>query len=240
MFSVLFEVCPKPDQWEAYLDYAKILRPELEIIDGFIDNVRYRSLTRKGWILSLSSWRDEKSLVRWRTKMQHHAVQDRARSHVLTDYHLRVGEVTYDTRIPEGFALHEQRLDETEVGEGTAVTLVDAKQPAHQAETNTVDTLAAWLGIAPFKDFLSWDIFEAVLTPGDLIVLINWRDAAPAKEFEESIKLTERVRCRRVRIVRDYGMYDRREAPQYFPDAPNRKTVHCEPIQRQPEDSRNK
>jgi len=54
MFSVLFEVCPKLDQWAAYLDYAKMLRPELEIIDGFIDNVRYRSLTRKGWILSLS------------------------------------------------------------------------------------------------------------------------------------------------------------------------------------------
>ena len=45
MFSVLFEVCPKSDQWEAYLDYAKMLRPELEIIDGFIDNVRSRSLT---------------------------------------------------------------------------------------------------------------------------------------------------------------------------------------------------
>jgi len=121
MFSVLFEVCPKPDQWEAYLDYAKMLRPELEIIDGFVDNVRYRSLTRKGWILSLSSWRDEKSLVRWRTKMRHHAVQDRARSHILTDYHLRVGEVTYDTRILERGTLHEQRLDETEVGEATGL-----------------------------------------------------------------------------------------------------------------------
>jgi hypothetical protein len=23
-----------------------------------------------------------------------------------------------------------------------------------------------------------------------------------------------------VRVIRDYGMYDRREAPQYYPDAP--------------------
>src|SRR5689334_20824189 len=161
MFSVLFEVCPKPDQWEAYLEYAKMLRPELELIDGFIDNVRYRSLTRKGWILSLSNWRDEKSLVRWRTKMRHHAVQDRARSHVLANYHLRVGEVTYDSRIPEGLTLHEQRLDETEVGEATAVTLIDAKQPATQAEPNAVDRFAERLGIAPTKDALSWDIFEA-------------------------------------------------------------------------------
>jgi hypothetical protein len=55
MFSVLFEVHPKPDQWEAYLGYAKALRPELEQVDGFVDNIRYKSLNREGWILSLSS-----------------------------------------------------------------------------------------------------------------------------------------------------------------------------------------
>jgi hypothetical protein len=54
MFSALFEVCPRSDQRDAYLIYAKMLRPELEQIDGFVDNIRYRSLTREGWILSLS------------------------------------------------------------------------------------------------------------------------------------------------------------------------------------------
>ena len=44
MFAVLFEVHPGPDQWEAYLGNAKMLRPELEQIDGFVDNIRYRSL----------------------------------------------------------------------------------------------------------------------------------------------------------------------------------------------------
>ena len=37
MFSVIFEVHPKPDQWDAYLDNAKRLRPELERVDGFVD-----------------------------------------------------------------------------------------------------------------------------------------------------------------------------------------------------------
>ncbi len=50
MFSVLFEVHPKEPQWDAYLDFAKMLKPELEKIDGFVDNIRYRSLTRDGWI----------------------------------------------------------------------------------------------------------------------------------------------------------------------------------------------
>ena len=48
MFSVLFEVHPKSDQWDTYLGYAKMLRPELEQIEGFVDNIRYRSLTREG------------------------------------------------------------------------------------------------------------------------------------------------------------------------------------------------
>src|SRR5438874_13493878 len=121
MFSVLFEV--NPDKFEAYLGYAGMLKPELEQIDGFIDNVRYRSLTRDGWILSLSGWRDEKALVRWRTQSRHHAAQDRGRTEILSDYHLRVGQITHDTRLPAGQTLREQRLDETEAGSATTITL---------------------------------------------------------------------------------------------------------------------
>ena len=79
MFSVLFEVQPKPEKWDDYLANAKMLRPELEQIDGFVDNIRYRSMQRDGWILSLSSWRDEKALVRWRTTQNHHLVQQKGR-----------------------------------------------------------------------------------------------------------------------------------------------------------------
>jgi len=75
MFAVLFEVQPRGPQWNAYFGYAKMLRPDLEAIDGFIDNIRYRSLTRPGWVLSLSSWANEKSLVRWRTRARHHDVR---------------------------------------------------------------------------------------------------------------------------------------------------------------------
>src|SRR5215470_11475085 len=135
MFSVIFEVHPKPQQWDNYLGNAKMLRPELEKIDGFIDNIRYRSLTREGWILSLSSWRDEKSVVRWRTHSRHHEVQQTGRTEIFLDYHLRVGQVTKDTKIPAGFELHEQRLDETEVGEGTTVILINGSSETTQANT---------------------------------------------------------------------------------------------------------
>src|ERR1700740_1028481 len=118
MFSVIFEVHPKLEQCNSYLANAKMLRRELEKVDGFVDNIRYKSMTREGWILSLSGWRDEKAVVRWRTMMRHHIVQEKGRSEILLDYHLRVGQITQDTHLPQGYTLEEQRLDETEAGEG--------------------------------------------------------------------------------------------------------------------------
>jgi heme-degrading monooxygenase HmoA len=219
MFSVLFEVHPRAEQWNNYLGLAKMLRPELEQTDGFVDNIRYRSLTREGWILSLSNWRDEKAVVRWRTRMRHHEAQERGRTEIFSDYHLRVGQVAKDTSIPEGYELHEQRLDETEVGEGTTVILIDAKRPPEWVKNTKAEDVAKSLGLRSEADGLvSWDVFDAVLTPGDVILLISWRDHLRAEAFEIKLPLQDRTRLRRVRVVRDYGMYDRREAPQYYPE----------------------
>src|ERR1700754_3433641 len=111
MFAVLFEVHPDTDQWDAYLGYAKMLRPDLEAIEGFVDNIRYRSLTRPGWILSLSNWRDEKALVRWRPRPTHHNVQVAGREKALPDSHLRGGQLIGDPPPQSGQRLVEQRLD---------------------------------------------------------------------------------------------------------------------------------
>jgi heme-degrading monooxygenase HmoA len=219
MFSVIFEVHPKSDRWDAYLGYGKLLRPDLEQMEGFVDNIRYRSLAREGWLLSLSGWRDEKALVRWRTQAAHHGVQEKGRSEVFLDYHLRVGQLTRDTRLPDGCALHEQRLDETQTGEATTVTLIDAKRPPEWVEKSRPEEVAKWLGLAPDASGLaSWDVFDAVLTPGEIILLMSWRDQGAAVAFEATAKLPEGARLRRVRVIRDYGMFDRREAPQYYPE----------------------
>jgi heme-degrading monooxygenase HmoA len=169
MFSVLFEVQPRADQWEAYLGNAKLLRQELERIDGFIDNIRYRSLTREGWILSLSNWRDEKALVRWRTHALHHGVQEKGRTEILRDYHLRVGQVTWDTRLPDGHGLQEQRLDETETGAAKTVTLIDTAASREKVKGGNPDGIARWLALdADARGLVAWDVFDAVLTPGEV------------------------------------------------------------------------
>jgi len=78
--------------------------------------------------------------------------------------------------------------------------------------------IATWLGLdAQTRGLVSWDVFEAVLTPGTVILLSTWRDDAAAESFEQRIGTPDAARLRRVRIIRDYGMFDRREAPQYYP-----------------------
>jgi heme-degrading monooxygenase HmoA len=220
MFAVVFEVQPRPGQQDAYLGLAQMLRPELERVDGFVEVVRYRSLTRDGWMLSLSTWDDEKALVRWRTHARHHAVQERGRGEVFLDYRLRVGEVAADSTLPDGEVPRQQRLDETEAGPGTAVTLASARRAAASIAAASPRDVAAGLGLAPdAAGLVAWDVFDAVLTPGDVVLLATWRDGAAAERAAEARSPDAGVRVRRVRVVRDYGMFDRREAPQWFAEA---------------------
>jgi heme-degrading monooxygenase HmoA len=225
MFSVVFEVLPAEGQREAYLGLGKMLRPELEGIDGFVENIRYASLTREGWVLSVSHWRDEKAVVRWRTHARHHQAQDNGRTRILADYHLRVGEITEDTRLPEGITLEAQRLDETVAGEGTTLTLITMKRPDAFKETSNPADCAQVMGLDPRADgILEWDVFDAVLEPGNLILLISWRDKEAATRYENEFTVPDVARLQRVRVIRDYGMFDRREAPQYYADAKGRET----------------
>src|SRR5215471_19982450 len=102
MFAVIFEVQPKQGKFDEYLSLAKYLRPKLDAIDGFIDIDRFGSKRMTARVLSLSTWRDEKAVVRWRTQSDHQAVQRKGRFEIFEDYHLRVGEVIADTTPPRG------------------------------------------------------------------------------------------------------------------------------------------
>jgi heme-degrading monooxygenase HmoA len=213
VYTVLFEIHPKLDQFNAYLNYAKMLMPELTRLDGFIAVVRYRSLTREGWILSLSSWHDEKAIIRWRTAPAHRDVQAKGRSEVFIDYRIRVGQLTRDTHAPDVTTLLEQAQDPAEAADASAVTLIDARRTAEWVQQSSPLDVAKWLGLnLDAEGLVDWDVFEAVLAPGDIILLISWQDSTAANTFESTVSL--RNRLRRVSIARDYGMFDRREAPQ--------------------------
>lgn len=96
MLAVIFEVVPADGRQQEYLDLAASLRPLLERVDGFVSIERFQSLTDPGKILSLSYWRDEAAVARWRQMEAHRAAQSAGRAGVFRDYRLRVADVVRD------------------------------------------------------------------------------------------------------------------------------------------------
>ena len=96
MIAVIFEVNPAEGQRERYLDLAARLKPQLETIDGFISVERFQSLAQPQKMLSLSFWRDEESVVRWRRHEQHREAQRAGRTGIFHTYRLRVAAVIRD------------------------------------------------------------------------------------------------------------------------------------------------
>ena len=96
MIAVIFEVWPHPDHRGDYFDLAAALKPQLENIDGFISVERFESLTNKGKLLSLSFWRDEDAIARWRNLAEHRAAQAKGRGGIFADYRLRIASVVRD------------------------------------------------------------------------------------------------------------------------------------------------
>ena len=117
MYAVIFEVQPKGEHFDAYLDTAAKLKPELEKVDGFISVERFSSLTTEGKILSLSFWRDEDAVKAWRRHAAHQEAQLRGRNEYFADYRLRVAAVVRDY----GMAAREEAPEEFKAREAVAV-----------------------------------------------------------------------------------------------------------------------
>lgn len=96
MIAVIFEVMPSPEGRKTYLDLAAALKPLLEQIDGFVSIERFQSLSEPEKLLSLSFWRDEDAVARWRNLEAHRAAQKSGRRGVFSDYRLRIASVLRD------------------------------------------------------------------------------------------------------------------------------------------------
>lgn len=220
MFAVIFEVQPRPEKFNDYLDLAKFLKPKIEAIEGFIDNDRFESKRTRGRVLSLSTWVDEKAVIRWRTQGDHHGVQEKGRFEVFEDYHLRVGEITADTAPPQGLAVKEQRFDTTEAGSAKVLTVTEIEPRENSTLGAHPDQLGAHLGLPAGADgLIDQEAFESIYHPGKLLLLAGWRDAEAAQAWTPTKPdAAASLRHRHVRVIRDYGMFDRREATQFYPD----------------------
>ena len=64
---------------------------------------------------------------------------------------------------------------------------------------------------------LDQEAFERIANPDKLLLLTSWKDATAACAWHPMILPGHELRHRQVRVIRDYGMQDRREAPQFYP-----------------------
>lgn len=213
MFAVIFEVEPKPERRDEYLALAAALKPKLEAIDGFVDVDRFASKRHDGRVLSLSIWRNEKALIRWRTQGEHHQAQEKGRFGIFSDYRLRVGEIAADTEWADDARVAQDRFDVTEVSPAKIVTITDVT-PGN-GDVPAASALLARMGVkSETAGLVEYDLFESIYTPGKAVLLVSWRDAEAAQGWKPAPSIA--ARQRHVRIIRDYGMFEREEAPQFY------------------------
>jgi heme-degrading monooxygenase HmoA len=102
MIAVIFELWPKESARAEYFELAKALKSELETIDGFVSVERFESVSEPGKFVSLSFWRDEAAVKRWRNAADHRKAQEAGREEIFRDYRLRVAQVMRD------YGMHER------------------------------------------------------------------------------------------------------------------------------------
>ena len=110
-------------------------------------------------------------------------------------------------------------MDATEVGVAKVVTISEI-DPADSATSTELAALQEQLRVPPVgcKGVCDVELYRSIYTEGKLLVLASWRDAAAVAPWQPPALVTDagRVRHRSVRVIRDYGLMDRREAPQFY------------------------
>jgi hypothetical protein len=90
------------------------------------------------------------------------------------------------------------------------------------------------------EGLVAQDAFESITTPGKLLLLLSWQDAGAADAFRPATPDgAKSVRHRRVRVIRDYGMFERREAPHFYPEVQRaqRESDSAKPARRSTQDA---
>ncbi|MEA9600457.1 antibiotic biosynthesis monooxygenase [Polynucleobacter sp. AP-Sanab-80-C2] len=186
-YAVFFDVLPKKGFTGAYFGMAAGLKPIVEKNPGFISVERFENLGQAGWYLSYSQWVDENALGSWRCQHDHHGAQVCGRNLVLEDYRLRVGS--------EQSSGSDKSCILALVGDFSAV------QTATESATKSFVNAAR--------------LFKGVINPARGIALFDC-------DFDSALKAKASLANQKLfdfgfyEVQRDYGMFDRAQAPTAF------------------------
>ena len=186
-YAVFFDVLPKKGFVDAYFGMAGGLKPIVEKVSGFISVERFENLERSGWYLSLSQWQDENALSSWRCQHDHHEAQVCGRNLVLEDYRLRVAS-------------------EQKKGSNKSCIL------ALVGDFGEIQIAVG--GIAKTYGDLA-RLFKGVINPARGVALLD-SDFDAATKLIKSLPVLQSTQVGIYEVQRDYGMFDRAQAPGVF------------------------
>ena len=193
MLALFFEVLPRPGHEDHYFRHVGMLKPVLEQHTGMTWLDRFKSLSRDRVILSHQLWKDDAAIVGWREDSQHQGSQKAGRYKHFEDYRIRIAEL---------FLMLEQGgpVEELEPGQGATGGYIVAGHSTGKpldgfdesfASVNIAD---AYVGLSTVASAEDAGCLLARLKDDQNM---SWGFAA--------------------RMTRDYGMFDRDQAPQDYP-----------------------
>ena len=195
----MFEVKPKDGHEQHYFDRAAALRPRLEMNEGILFIDRYRSLNHAGIVLSHSHWRDEASMTKWRVDEAHHKTQSAGRTIHFEDYRIRISHVL-----------------RYQVGGEPAMTWTS--DGAYKNAGSKTSRYLAIIGTEKRPWDETGESFQSVNFEDHFLTIAEPDSEQDGRDLIANVEGSRHVTNTLLSVVsRDYGMYDRDEAPQYFP-----------------------
>ncbi len=192
MLLVLFEARPQPGHHAAYREYAAVLQRTVGGGTGPVESGEYCSTTREGWSLCLTLWGREGAP----SHLLQGVLPAKAGEVGLHDYRFRAGEVAFDTAcpVPEPSTPH--------LSEASAVTLLSGTDLHTSGDSQRYTESLSRGGPAP--GLVTWDVFEALHDPSQVLAVLSWRSQRDAQEFEQSFELPTGARMQRLHVTTDH------------------------------------
>jgi heme-degrading monooxygenase HmoA len=188
---------------DCYMDLAASLKPALNAMGGCLFIDRFKSLTRKNFLLSYQIWQDEGAMTAWRVDEKHHVIQTIGREKVFSDYRIRIAQVIREAR------------------PGSPVWEPERRTPYNDPERRRPTYVIASESTKPELPLATqWprDSFQSMYREGRFAHLVDLPDYESGLEFGAKPLADPTTEYFRIfEVMRDYGMYDRGEAPQYYP-----------------------
>lgn len=142
-------------------------------------------------------------MIAWRVAPEHHSVQEAGREGIFADYRIRIAQVMHEER-PDGSIWNPERLS-------------PYNDPARRPPTFVVASESCSQDV-PVEPNQRSDVFESAYRPGVFAHLFDVSTPEDGIKLGRQLLTNSTTEYFRVfDVMRDYGIFDRAEAPQYYP-----------------------